>query len=261
MSRITLFHWNAAEGEERAALLRSQGHEVELQSKVVPADLRAMGASPPHGVVIDLSRAPSHGREVAGALRRQKSTRVVPIIFVDGERDRVARVRALLPDAQFTDWQDIADALKQASRRVSANPVVPGTMAGYSGTPLPKKLGIKPGLTVALLGAPDNFDETLGALPDGVHLCHEVRKGAALILLFAKSQAMLQRRFPAAAKALAEGGRLWILWPKKASGVSTDLSEQIVRDHGLDRAFVDYKIAAIDQTWSGLAFARRKTAG
>ena len=78
-------------------LLRSQGHEVELQSKVVPSDLRAMGASPPHGVVIDLSRAPSHGREVAGALRRQKSTRAVPLIFVDGDRDRVARVRTIAP--------------------------------------------------------------------------------------------------------------------------------------------------------------------
>jgi CheY-like chemotaxis protein len=260
MTRIILLHWNAAEGEERAAFLGSQGHEVELQAKVVPAALRAMGTNPPHAIVIDLSRQPSQGREVAGALRRQKATRAVPIIFVGGEPDKVARVRELLPDALFTDWPHITGALKRAFESVPANPVIPGTMASYSATPLPRKLGIQAGSTVALLGAPDDFVETLGALPEGVQLCQEVRRGAAVILLFARSRAELQRRFPAAAKALAEGGRLWILWPKKASGVSTDLAGDGVRAYGLGHGYVDYKIAAIDQTWSGLAFARRKAA-
>ena len=133
-------------------------------------------------------------------------------------------------------------------------------MAGYSGTPLPKKLGIKPGSAVALLGAPDGFVErTLGALPEGATIGRSSRSAFNVGLLFARSKADLARRFPAAAKAMGEPGALWILWPKKASGVVTDLAENAVRDVGLCGGLVDYKVAAIDATWSGLCFARRKT--
>ena len=130
-------------------------------------------------------------------------------------------------------------------------------MSGYSGTPLPKKLGIKPGSTVALLSPPDDFLRTLGELPDGVRLKTSARGKADLILLFARSVAQLRRRFPAAERALAAGGGLWLCWLKKASGVPTDLTEAAVRGWGLDRGLVDYKIAAIDAEWSGLKFARR----
>lgn len=258
MSRITLFHWNAAEGEERAARLRSEGYAVEFKATVVPEDLRAMGTNPPDAMVIDLSRLPSHGREIAGALRRQKATRPVPIVFVAGDPEKVARARAMLPDAVFTDWPHLGGALKQAFQKAPAEPVVPGAMAGYSGTPLSKKLGIKAGSVVALLGAPGGFEKTLGALPEEVRLGKDARGGANVILLFAKSRAELQRRFPAAAKALAKGGGLWIIWPKKASGVRSDLTETEVRAHGLGAGFVDYKICAVDETWSGLCFARRR---
>ena len=132
-------------------------------------------------------------------------------------------------------------------------------MAGYSGTPLPKKLGIKPGSGVALLGAPPGFAETtLGALPEGATIREDSRSAFDVGLLFARSKADLARRFPAAARAMADPGALWILWPKKASGVVTDLGENAVRDFGLAAGLVDYKVAAIDATWSGLCFARRK---
>jgi CheY-like chemotaxis protein len=258
MKRITLFHWNIAEGEERAASLRSEGFEVGLQCKVVPAALQEMGAHPPDAVVVDLSRLPSQGRELAGALRRRKATRLVPIVFADGDSARIARVKALLPDASFTDWPSLSKAIEHALGEKPAKPVVPGTMAGYSGTPLPKKLGIGRGSLVALLGAPENFEATLGKLPEGARTKRVARSGADVILLFAKSRAELERRFPKAAKALAEGGRLWIAWPKKASGVATDLTETFVRAHGLGNRFVDYKICAVDETWSGLCFARRR---
>jgi alkylation response protein AidB-like acyl-CoA dehydrogenase len=126
-------------------------------------------------------------------------------------------------------------------------------------TPLPKKLGIRPGSTVSLLGAPADFESTLGTLPENVRFEKDARGRPNVILLFAKSRADLERRFPAASRALAEKGGLWIIWPKKASGVSTDLSEKDVRAFGLSASFVDYKICAVDQTWSGLLFARRRT--
>jgi hypothetical protein len=130
---------------------------------------------------------------------------------------------------------------------------------GYSGTPLPKKLGVRAGAVVTLLGAPPGFERKLGALPEKVRLKRQARGKANLIVLFLKSRAELDRRFPVAARALAEGGGLWIAWPKKASGVTTDLTQATVRRFGLGAGFVDYKICAIDETWSGLLFARRRS--
>ena len=131
--------------------------------------------------------------------------------------------------------------------------------AGYSGTPLPKKLGIKPGSVVALLGAPLGFAKsTLGPLPEGATLRSDARARFNVGLLFAGSKADLARRFPSAQKAMGEPCAFWLVWPKQASGVPTDLDENRVREFGLLAGLVDYKVAAIDTTWSGLCFARRK---
>lgn len=258
MSRILLVHWHAGEALERAGRLRRLGHAVETYNATGGEGLRALGDDPPDAVVIDLGRLPSHGREVGGFLRRQKATRGVPLVYVGGAPAKVAQTRKLLPDAVYTDWRGIGAAGERALARPPAKPVVPGTMAGYSGTPLPKKLGIKPGAAVALVDAPDDFAATLGPLPDGVRLRRGARGPAQVVLLFARSQADLARRFPAATRALADPGALWLAWPKKASGVASDLGEREIRAFGLERAFVDYKICAIDDTWSGLCFSRRR---
>jgi hypothetical protein len=132
-------------------------------------------------------------------------------------------------------------------------------MAGYSATRLPKKLGIKAGHLVALVQAPDTLEEALGVLPEGARLQRGSRstKTFDVILLFAKSRAVLERHFrPLAAKLDAAGG-LWIAWPKKASGVATDLTERDVRAAGLALGLVDNKVCAIDDTWSGLRFVYR----
>lgn len=130
--------------------------------------------------------------------------------------------------------------------------------AGYSGTPLPKKLGVKPHTTLVLLGAPQDFEATLGELPEGVAVRRAARVPAERVVLFVASQRELERRFEAATKLVAAGGSLWLAWPKQSSGVATDLSESQVREFGLARGWVDYKVCAIDFTWSGHAFARRK---
>jgi hypothetical protein len=128
--------------------------------------------------------------------------------------------------------------------------------AGYSGTPLPKKLGIKAGMKVGLVGAPPDFAQTLGALPAGVRLMPAPRGACDLILLFCAQRAALAK-----AAALAEragAGGLWICWPKKSSGVVTDVSDAAVREAGLATGLVDVKVCAVDATWSGLRFLRRK---
>ena len=247
MSRIVLVHWNAGEAEERAARLRGAGHEVRILSSSEELNRKALVQSPPDVFVIDLTRLPSQGCAVAVALRQKKATRTVPLVFIEGDPEKTARVRALLPDASYTGWPRIRSALRAA--RAPVHPVVPGTMSGYAGTPLPKKLGIKPGSHVLLLNAPDGFEKKLEPLPPEVRLSR-AGGSAGIVLLFATSPADL-RKLPAAVC-------LWILWPKKASGLASDLTQVEVRRLGMAAGLVDYKVCAVDETWSGLAFARRK---
>lgn len=250
VKRLALVHWNTEEGRARAAQLRDAGYSVSFEA-TTPQWLRRAVASPLDAIVIDLSRLPSHGREVALALREQKSTRHVPLVFVDGERQKVARVRAVLPDAVFTSWGRIAAAVKRAIARPPKNPVAPGRLAGYSGTPLPQKLGVKPGMAVGLVGAPDDFEKTLGTLPTGASLVRGPRQPADLVVWFTTSRKALDGNLARAAALMREGGGLWVAWPKQASGARTDLTQQYVRETLLAAGLVDYKVWAIDQIWSG----------
>ena len=130
-------------------------------------------------------------------------------------------------------------------------------MAGYSGTPLAKKLGIKEGSRVALVNAPKDFHSELGDLPNGVKFFKPSTKSLDLILFFGLSERVLARDFAKLADRLTANGMIWIAWPKKSSGVTTDLSEERVRRIGLDAGLVDVKICAVDETWSGLKFVYR----
>lgn len=130
-------------------------------------------------------------------------------------------------------------------------------VAGYSGTPLPRKLGIKPGARLALIGAPEDFAAVLGALPEGVTVRSTAHGPLDVALYFTTRRLDLERRFGALAKALDQAGGLWIAWPKRTSGVPTDLTENVIRDIGLAAGLVDNKVCAIDDTWSGLRFVIR----
>jgi hypothetical protein len=220
--------------------------------------LRALREDPPCAIVIDLSRVPSQGRDLGLNLRKYKATRHVPLVFVGGTPEKVARVREILPDAVYATWDDIGTTLPFAIENPPVDPVVPAsTMAGYSGTPLPKKLGIKPNSTVALDGAPTGFEDTLGKLPEAVTVTRDPGAEAAVTLWFVTSREDLETRIEAMFPAAKTGG-LWIVWPKKASGVVSDLSQTVVRETGLASGLVDFKVAAIDATWSGLRFTQRK---
>jgi hypothetical protein len=126
-----------------------------------------------------------------------------------------------------------------------------------SGTPLVRKLGINPGTTAALIKAPAEFDAALGEMPDGVTIRRRLRGPCDLIVSFHIERAELERRLPALRRALAQDGGLWLAWPKRSSGVATDLSDGSVRELGLAAGLVDNKVCAIDETWSGLRFVYR----
>lgn len=130
-------------------------------------------------------------------------------------------------------------------------------MAGYSGTPLLQKLGIKSGMRAVFIGAPANYRKLLGELPDDVAVLSRAGKDMDFMHLFCARQSDLHRRLHGARAALARDGTLWISWPKKASGRKTDLTEAVVRAAGLGAGLVDVKICAVDETWSGLKFVYR----
>jgi hypothetical protein len=133
----------------------------------------------------------------------------------------------------------------------------PGSAAGYSGTPLAKKLGIKEGHIVVLANEPEHLLDILAPLPASVSFKRKA-KDADVILLFADNLKSLTTNFARLKSQLAQNGRLWACWPKKASGVKTDItSESLVQRIGLDEGLVDVKVCAIDQTWSGLCFVIR----
>ena len=129
------------------------------------------------------------------------------------------------------------------------------TSFGYSGTPLVDKLGIKPGARLQLVSEPKDFAGLLGGLPEGTRVAS--RGTLDFAMLFVQSQTDLRKRFARLRDRLESNGMLWVAWPKKTSGVETDLTEGIVREFGLESGLVDVKVCAVDDTWSGLKFVRR----
>jgi hypothetical protein len=130
-------------------------------------------------------------------------------------------------------------------------------MAGYSGTPLPKKLGLKEGQRIALINAPAGFEKSLGKLPLNAQVVNRLSSPLDLVMLFVSEEKKLAVQFPSVAVKLASNGMIWVAWPKKSSGVATDLTFDRVQRIGLDSGLVDVKICAIDEIWSGLKFVIR----
>jgi hypothetical protein len=131
-------------------------------------------------------------------------------------------------------------------------------MAGYSGTPLSQKLGIKAGQKIAAIGAPAGYRNLLSPLPEKVSLTSELKTGAAFVHFFVSERNVLEKELKRMRKLIADTGTLWISWPKKASGVRTDVTEDVIREVALPLGFVDVKVCAVDETWSGLKLMIRR---
>jgi len=214
---------------------------------------------PPAAVLIDLDRLPSQGRTLAVVLRGGKSTRHIPIVFAGGTEDKVRRAREQVPGALFTTWTRVAPALKSALKNPpkAAGPTK-SYMQQWTGSSLVKKLDIKSGARVALLSAPDGFEEQLGELPEGVQLETKLNSQTKLALWFVRSARELESEMDFIGMRLPEGASLWIVYPKQTSRFKVDFTQYDVRRTGLVAGWVDYKICAVDADWTGLKFARKK---
>lgn len=257
--RVHLVHWKAAEARERAARITALGYETVFVS-ASPTMLRDLRKRPPDAVVIDLTRLPAQGRDIAVALRQTQATRHVPLVFVDGDPAKVAKIRHLLPDAVYTPWRRIRNALAEAIAHPPTEPVTfRSGLAAYAGVALVKKLGIKQGGVVTLVNAPPTFAQLLDPLPPGVRLRRQLRGKSDLTIWFTRSRRALEKRISTMVRH-AENGRLWIVWPKKTSSLASDLTPATVRQLAMAAGLVDYKVGAIDTTWTGLQFTRHNTA-
>jgi hypothetical protein len=193
MQQVRLIHWNPGEARERAERLQALGFQVNYQMPSPPALLKELAGDPPAAVVIDLSRLPSHGRDMAVSLRERKTTRRIPLVFVGGEPEKVAAIRELLPDAAYTSWEQISTALAAAIAEPPTEPVVPGSVfAAYAGRPLAAKLGVEADTVLGLVAAPEGFKALLGELPMGAEVQRGAGTGRDLTLWFVRSNAELR---------------------------------------------------------------------
>ncbi len=258
MIRIRLFHWNAIEAVQKASMLESMGYVVDYEP-LAPQALKKLRNNPPAIVIIDMSRRPSQGRDIAINIRHTKTTRNVPIVFVDGDQQKVNQVKTYVPDAIYTDYAQIQEALKEASAHPPKVTVIPKSIfEPYRQASLTKKLGIKSNTTLVLIDPPEDFAKTLGELPPNVLVQKQLSDQSDLIILFVRTQQDLQNRLVEIVNKFQPDEKVWIAWQKKSFRTATDATQTTVREVGLAQGLVDYKICRIDETWTGLLFTRRK---
>ena len=260
MMTVTLIAWNADEAQDRSLILTAAGYKVE---SVIPSGLkfiRSLKQNPPDAVVIDLSRLPSQGRDIGLFLRKTKVTRHIPLIFAGGDPAKIQGIKKLLPDAVFARWTNIVPSLRRGIHHPPSKPAIPKSVFdAYAGASLVKKLGIKPDTVVVLACAPRGFRKKLQPLPKNVRVTNKPASNRDLTIWFNRSRREFSRMLRPMITMMSTG-RLWIVWPKKEGPLSTDLTQPVVREAGLGKGLVDYKICAIDETWSALLFTRRKPA-
>lgn len=258
MSRIKLIHWKIEEIDDKANKLQAAGCEVDSNLSGGSQIFHQIGENPPDAIVIDLSRLPSQGRDFALMIRKRKTSRHIPLIFVAGDQEKIDGIKKLLPDASYTSWEEIGLTLERAIANPPAEPVVhESTFAGYAGKPLVEKLGIRSGMTICLVNPPEGFDKTLGKLPAGVKVIEEKIEACDLTIWFCPTQKDLSNHISDIV-AKSKSGPIWIAWPKQKSNFASDLTQQSVRQIGLGNNLVDYKISSIDETWAGLLFRYRE---
>ncbi len=256
--RVQLIHWNAAESAQRLERLQQAGYLATGNIPDGPNFVRSLREDPPDAVVIDLSRLPSQGRDFGMMLRHSKATRYIPLVFVGGDPAKIEKVKEQIPDAVYTTWDDIRPALEQAIHHPPAEPAAPKSLFdSYIGRPLAQKLGLRPMMRLGLLSAPADFRQLLGDTPEGVTVDDQAGAGCEMLLWFVRTRLDLQQGI-ASVSARPDFRFLWVIWPKKASGANTDVTQPLVRETGLAAGLVDFKICSVDATWTGLQFSRRK---
>ncbi|HVW86941.1 MAG TPA: DUF3052 family protein [Bryobacteraceae bacterium] len=257
MQPVRILHWKPEEAGPLIELVRRAGFEPLCSDELHgTAIARAILADLPAAILIDLSRLPSHGREVAVWLRARKSTRHIPLIFVGGEPAKIENIRQLLPDAAFTTPGRLASTLKRETGQPVRDPVSPpSVMERYKDRSAAQKLGIVASSTVALIDPPRGYAAILGDLPEGAELLEDPDSPQPVTLWFLHDTQGLLASLRQI-RALAPATKLWLLWKK---GSKDGLTQNSIREHANAAGLVDYKICAVDSRWSAMAFARKKS--
>jgi CheY-like chemotaxis protein len=256
MARLRVIHWNAGEAAPLLELCRSAGHEVEYDPGGGPAIMKATRKAPfPDAVVIDLTRLASHGREVGVALRNYKALRSTPIVFVDGEEEKVEKTRERVPGAYFCSRAQLRRTLKKAlSEGNTEYPAAAPMTELYRSRFTFQKLGVKPGMALGVVDPPRDYLAALGALPDGVEIVENPKAPQAVTVWFVHELDPYLDALRRMSR-IAERTRLWIAWRK---GAKNGITQNSVREAAREFGLVDYKICAIDGRWSGMLFALRQ---
>ncbi len=258
MTGLVVIHWKAEEVPERLERLKAAGHSAEAWDPRLPGAMGRYRSHPPAAIIIDLTRLPSHGRACASALRQQTAYRHVPLVFAGGAPEKVAETRNVVPDATYAAWEEIDGAIRRAVSLPAAEPVVPEELVCRPSTPLARKLMIGRGAIVALRGAPAGFERQLEPLPPGVDVRRSSRGKPDVVLLFVRRKAELSAALNGICSASGAGSRMWVVWPKRASGHRSDLTPVEIREVLAGGGLVDYKICSVDATWSGMLFGRSR---
>jgi hypothetical protein len=254
---VWLVHPEKISASTRAGDLAAMGYRVISGPWNSSGIVRAK-ANIPAAVVVDLSRSPSAGRDIAIAMRSHSALLTVPFVLVGGSPEAVAAIRRFLPDAIESSWHEIVAALPAAMKKVVTGAPLLSVFAAYKGTPLWKKLGIRAGAVVSVNNAPREFRSALGELPKNVTISPRREGPRDLTLWFVRSRRELTREITRM-KQHAGSGRLWILWEKAAKAAGGGgLSQKVVRQAGLHSGLVDFKIARVDESWAGLRFTVRR---
>jgi CheY-like chemotaxis protein len=254
---VRLFHSKAEEAEALVSLMTDAGYNVYYPGEREPSPYAKVKELDPAAVVIDLSRSPTYGRYVGTEIRRHKGLRHIPIVFVDGDHERVQRTRALLPDAVYTKRSLLKEVL--ALLEPVSDPVVPsGTVLSDRTTA--EKLGIKTHARVALIRPPIDYARVIGVLPTGASLEEDPTEVLPLSLWFVSDSDEFLESLRAIRK-LAAKSRVWIIYPKQTAKKKKDagLTQNLIRGAAISVGLVDYKICSLDETWTGLALAVKKT--
>lgn len=211
----------------------------------------------PAVLVLDLDRLPSHSRMIATVLRTSKSARHIPILFAGGQQEKIGRIRAELPEASFASWSEAPQALAELLLHPPSPPSVARVHHVFT-TPLAQKLGIRAGMHLSLIAAPDAFEECLGDLPENTSLATRLTPKTGLALCFVRSLKDLAATLDLLTLRLPKKASVWIVHPKRTGKYNVDFNQNHVRNHALAAGLVDYKVCSIDNDWSALKFAWRE---
>jgi hypothetical protein len=249
---VRVFHQRHSEAEGLLRLLRKEGYRVLFDSTPGTKTVREIKEDGTSIIVIDLSRVPSHGRDIGSWVRGSTGIRHIPLVFVGGDPVKVAAIRQEIPDANYTSYEELPAALRLA--KAPTKPVVPRQMMQSApGRTNAQKLGIQEHSQVLVIDPPSDSERIIGAMPDGAVFVES--PPASVTLWFVHDAGEFEATLPRR-RVLASKSRLWIVWPK---GRRDGFNGDFVRARGLKVGLVDYKICSLNEKWSGMLFAVKRS--